>query len=82
MWIEQKVLSAGPQGTIQPGTVHEVPDREGADAVAGGYAVPASRPQPEAPETAEAPVKPQVETSEPPAGGKAKKKGRGFSGKV
>lgn len=46
--IRMKSLMAGPTGTRLPESVHEVPDEEAKDLIAGGYAVEFNRdPQPE-----------------------------------
>lgn len=46
--IKMKALMAGPDGTRLPESVHDVPDQEAKDLIAGGYAVEFNRdPQPE-----------------------------------
>lgn len=55
MYIKHVTLYAGPEGSFQPGTEREVPERIGRDLVAGNFAVELKRPETaalRAPETA------------------------------
>ena len=43
MLVKMLTTSAGPDGVRQSGSVHDVPDKEAKELIAGGYAVEAKR---------------------------------------